>query len=58
MHQNLPEAIIYIPPGNERPHDKAVASEYQSASQVISAHFQKAGIPVVNLSDLLSDEHL
>ena len=58
MHQNLPEAIIYIPPGNERPHDKAVASEYQSASQVVSARFQKAGIPVVNLSDLLSDEHL
>jgi len=54
MHQNLSEAIVYISPGNENPHDKAVATEYQ----VASARFQEAGIPFVSLSDLLTDEHL
>jgi hypothetical protein len=53
MHQNQPEALIYISPANDNPANKLAAAEYQ----LISDRFQKAGIPFFCLPDLLIDEH-
>jgi hypothetical protein len=53
MHQNQPEALIYISPANDNPANKLAAEEYQ----FISDRFQEAGIPFVCLPHLLTDRH-
>jgi hypothetical protein len=52
MHQNQPEALIYISPANDNPANKLAAAEYQ----LISDRFQKAGT-LFSAARPLIDEH-